>query len=396
MNSKSICALALLIGISLLTGCIGSDQPTEQPELPDPVTFIDFDVGAYHACGLTDHNQTRCWGSNSTGQLGTGDNTFRMIPWPVSHGNERFEAISLGSVHSCGLSTEREVFCWGANNSGQLGLGDISELQVSVPSGIGGAQYSVIAVGGAHTCALSTTREAYCWGFAQYGQLGTGYVGNDPRPSPGPVSGGLLFETITTGSDHTCALTVGGDAYCWGLGQAGRLGTGSSENQSEPQLVAGGLQFNVISAGTTHTCALALDATAYCWGNGALGQLGTGGIGSSDVPVAVAGGLTLVSISAGGGFTCGVTGGGDAYCWGRNDVGQLGDGTSDDRQVPTAVVGGITFEKVVAGNGTIDSATCGQADNGLVYCWGDGRGGQTGTSESEIVNSPTRVYGQNG
>jgi alpha-tubulin suppressor-like RCC1 family protein len=191
-------------------------------------------------------------------------------------------------------------------------------------------------------------------------------------------------------------MTVSGEAYCWGLGQDGRLGVGSTANLSEPARVGDDMLFFAIDAGGNHTCALAIDGPAYCWGAGNLGQLGTGGVDGSYVPVPVAGGLLFEDISAGDGYTCGVAGGGSTYCWGRNEVGQLGDGTLEDRFEPVLVGDGRAFQTVSTSLGSFGSATCGMGTDGIVYCWGEGSGGQTGTGESIVITSPARVYGQEG
>ncbi len=385
-------------GVGLIaSACLATDPPIDDPVLPELVTFQAVAAGALHSCGLTLRNEILCWGANSTGQLGTGDDVFRTIPWPVAHGTTEFSLVVPGAAHTCALSVDNDVFCWGANNAGQLGLGNLSEIQVSVPVEVGGGRsYSGVAAGGAHSCALSTSRTAFCWGNGAQGQLGTGVVLGDPRPFPDSVIGDISFKSITAGTDHTCGLAVGGEAYCWGLGRNGRLGVGSTENMAEPSQAGNGMPFSEISAGDTHTCAIGLDGMAYCWGDGSQGQLGTGGVDASDVPVPVAGGLVFDKISAGGGYSCGVAGSGEAYCWGRNELGQLGEGTLLDRYEPTLVGDGMTFHTVTAGLGLLGTATCGMGTDGIAYCWGDGLGGQTGTGNPIVATSPIRVYGQAG
>ena len=395
MKQISRCRISVLLVAASVGGCLATDPPVDEVEPPDLVTFRDVQVGALHSCGLTTRNEIFCWGENSSGQLGTGDNIFRTVPWPASHGDEQFTAIAPGASHSCALSTEDVLFCWGANNAGQLGQGDTSEVGVQVPVKVSAERtYDGVTAGGAHSCAITVGRVAYCWGTGLNGQLGTGYAGTAPRPTPDSVLADQIWELLTAGSEHTCGLTVGGEVYCWGLGLDGRLGLGSSENYSEPARVGDDMQFFAIDAGHDHTCALALDGFAYCWGNGSLGQLGTGTLSSSDVPVAVTGGLVFNNISAGGGFTCGVTSDYKVYCWGRNDVGQLGDGTLDNRYEPALVGGGKEFRTVSAGLGSFGATTCGMATDGLAYCWGDGRGGQTGTGDATVVTAPVRVFGQ--
>jgi alpha-tubulin suppressor-like RCC1 family protein len=147
--------------------------------------------------------------------------------------------------------------------------------------------------------------------------------------------------SLVAGSLHTCvnAVTPAGNTYCWGNNAFGQLGDGTATARNVPTLVAtGGPTFVQLSAGAFHTCGLTAGGAAYCWGQNTSGQLGNGGTGNSLAPVAVSTSLTFRSISAGELFTCGVVGtpapsggttagAGDVYCWGDNEYGQVGNTT---------------------------------------------------------------------
>ena len=122
-----------------------------------------------------------------------------------------------------------------------------------------------------------------------------------------------------------------------------------------------------------HTCALSVSGEAYCWGKAERG-LGGGSLASSTRPVRVSDDVTFTGIDAGASFTCGTVAGGVSLCWGRNEVGQLGDGGQVDRLAVGSVVGGFLFSAVTTGH----SFTCGIADNLATYCWGDASRGQSG------------------
>lgn len=102
-----------------------------------------------------------------------------------------------------------------------------------------------------------------------------------------PVSGGLTFRELALGLYHTCGLTIGNAAYCWGSNGVGQLGTGSRVSSLVPVPVQGGLSFFQIVAAQSHTCALTTEGSVYCWGDGYVGQLGRGRMGYFTAPVLV-------------------------------------------------------------------------------------------------------------
>ena len=189
----------------------------------------------------------------------------------------------------------------------------------------------LIGVGVYHTCGVTTGGAAYCWG-----NDGSGLRSSSPLA----VSGGLSFATVSAG-DHTCGVTTAGAAYCWGDNFFAQLGDGTTTTRTSPVAVLGGLTFATVSAGVSHTCGVTTAGAAYCWGSNATGQLGDGTTTRHMSPVAVAGGLTFAVVSAGDGgpHTCGVTLDGAAYRRGDNGFGQLGDGTGLDSNVPVRVAG---------------------------------------------------------
>ena len=155
-------------------------------------------------------------------------------------------------------------------------------LTLTVNSSGGGSSFLAIALAtvGDHTCGLTSAGAAYCWGWNNFGQLGTGSHTNSTTPVP--VAGGLTFSTLAAGSAHTCGLTSAGPAYCWGDDNYGQLGNGATpvnEGISTPVAVAGGLTFSALAAGSVHTCGVTSAGAAYCWGWDGFGQLGTGSTG---------------------------------------------------------------------------------------------------------------------
>ncbi|HEY6853806.1 MAG TPA: Ig-like domain-containing protein [Gemmatimonadales bacterium] len=251
--------------------------------------------------------------------------------------------------------------------------------------------FSQLSAGTQSTCALTTTGAAYCWGDGQYGQLGNGST--SLQPTPVLVSGGYRFQQIAVGYGHACGVVVGGDAYCWGYNSNGQLGDGTTNPDSFPVAVAGGHTFTSITTGAYHTCGL-VGGYAYCWGYNYFGQLGN--ISTSDVwtPVAVAGPLfssplQYSQLRAGGYHTCGVSGGG-AVCWGWGGYGQIGAGDTSWWTRPAGVLGG-NFTFVAVAPGTFH--TCAVQSDNTAKCWGGDGSGQLGDGSSSNQVSAVSLWG---
>jgi len=197
-------------------------------------------------------------------------------------------------------------------------------------------QVKQIAAGTLHTCAVTTSGAAKCWGYDYYGQLGNDTALTN-QPTPVNVSGlSSGVASIAAGANHTCAVTTSGAAKCWGYDGYGQLGDGGSNtNQSTPVNVSG-LSSGVasISAGSNHTCAVTTSGAAKCWGYDGHGQLGDGGSNTNQsTPVDVSGlSSGVASIAAGDYHTCAVTAAGAAKCWGQDNYGQLGNDTATTNQ----------------------------------------------------------------
>ncbi|HEX9729181.1 MAG TPA: hypothetical protein VGA37_11810 [Gemmatimonadales bacterium] len=353
------------------------------------VTWKLVSAGLHHTCGVLASGDTYCWGLNLSGQLGQyAPGPPALAPVRVVAGY-RADSVEAGQLHTCGMLYGREAFCWGLNSSGQLGDG--SRDDKPRPGRVAGTRRWVsLSAGGQHSCGVAAASGGtWCWGWNRRGQLGDG-TGVD-SDSAVRVQGPLVFRSVSTGSNHTCADSViGGTAFCWGDNGNGQLGDGSIDSRSAPVsvLVSSGaaLTVSALSAGQTHSCALSPNGDALCWGSNGAGQLGIGASGDRNRATLVSGGITFSGISAGGYHTCAVTGTGAAYCWGRNQEGQLGDGTTTDRPVPTAVVGGHVFAVVSAGV----NHTCGVTRMGEAFCWGLG-GGRLGTGSPANSSEPRPV-----
>jgi len=246
------------------------------------------------------------------------------------------------------------------------------------------AERATVAAGGRHSCELTSSGSALCWGSNDQGQLGDGTL--DDRTDPAVVAGDLTFAQLSAGASHTCGVTRDGDAYCWGNNERGQLGDATTLQRNTPVRVGAAGPFKAVRAGFAHSCALSRGGEISCWGSNAYGQLGTGVGLTSTRPGAVTGGLRFGAMAVGWNHTCGITTAGDMYCWGANNGGQIGDGTRDDRRTPTRIAAGTRFAAVAAGN----QHTCAVATTGDVYCWGRNNYGQLATGAGDRAQ-PSKI-----
>ena len=230
---------------------------------------------------------------NGNGELGTGNHTSqdqpRQVTTPAARG---WAGVTTGSADSCGIRAGGTLWCWGDNTYGELGTSNHTSQdrprQVTTPAAGGWAS---ITAGYGHICATRTNSTLWCWGFDDFGQLGTGTGSNQDRPrqviTPAPGE----WASVTAGDTHTCATRTGGTLWCWGSNYEGELGIGTTSLQEPPRQVTtpapGG--WASITAGFLHTCAIRTNGTLWCWGDNGNGQLGIGNHTEPDQPQQVTG-----------------------------------------------------------------------------------------------------------
>jgi alpha-tubulin suppressor-like RCC1 family protein len=190
--------------------------------------------GDNHTCGLY-YGFPYCWGYNADGELGDSTTTPQLVPVQVKNGLYLTQ-IASGWFHTCGLDYYTgAAYCWGDNNSWQLGWGTPPQDGLAPGLVQGGRTFISLSAGGVHTCGRLSNETAYCWGSNQDGGLGNGTTTWSQPPVP--VSGGLTFRHLSVGDGFTCGLTPAGALYCWGRNTAGQLGDGSTTNRPAPVLI---------------------------------------------------------------------------------------------------------------------------------------------------------------
>ncbi len=339
-------------------------------------------AGGRHSCALA-NGRALCWGANDAGQLGNGDVESSDAPSAVA-GDLEFVQIAAGLAHTCGVARGGDAYCWGADDRGQLG--DATTTSRSAPVRVNSnLNFRVVRSGSNHTCGLTTGAQIACWGLNTMGQVGDGTYGM--RTSPVRINSDQRFVSVSTGWNHSCAIAYDGSAWCWGANNDGQLGDGTRTNQNAPQRVQSSLRFTSLSAGGGHTCGVTEDGALHCWGRNAFGQLGIGNTTSQSAPVRVESTARFASVSLGGVHSCARTTSGQAWCWGLNTYGQLGDGSMVNRSSPVRVIGVSNFAVINA----TGAHTCGTTTDGSVSCWGFNVQGQLGDGTRNHLARPTRV-----
>lgn len=402
------------------TNNIGDDEsPTTDVTVGGTVTQVES--GDSHTCALLDTGRVRCWGDGTSGRLGysntttIGDTETPSTAGSVSVGGS-VVAIRLAarSSHSCAVLSSGAVRCWGYNASGQLGyvhtqrIGDneVAGASGDVDVGLG---VMALAMGGSHTCVLTTSGTVRCWGSGSSGRLGYGNtttIGDNETPSSaGDVSLGGTAVGIAAGLAHTCAIISDGTVRCWGDNTYGQLGLGhttaigDNEVPSSVAVVNVGGVVKQLVAGDDHTCALLDNGHVRCWGRNNIGQLGYGNgfnIGDDEDPSS-AGDVSLggeaIALASGDRHNCAIMTTGAVRCWGAGSLGRLGYASGDDigdNESPSAA-GDVNISVNLIGVSLGGQSTCGLSGEGGVRCWGNGTSGQLGYANNSPVNDASTV-----
>ena len=396
-------------------------------------TSVAIVAGSNHSCALLDNGSVKCWGANSSGQLGLGDTIWRgdgpgemgdALP-AVALGSAPADAVAVaGDNHTCALLDDGSVKCWGSNSLGQAGLGDTlprgdepGEMGDSLPAVALGTNRTATAIsaGDNHTCALLDDGSVKCWGYNASGQLGLG----DKQPrgdGPGEMGDSLpavalgtnrTAMAIATGAGYTCALLDDASVKCWGTNSFGQLGLGDTVDKGDgpnemgddlPVLMLGtNRTATAISAGDLHACALLDDASVKCWGTNGSGQLGLGDtIWRGDGPGEMGDALpavdlgtsrTATGVSAGNDHTCALLDDASVKCWGANSFGQLGLGDMFPHGDEPGEMGDLLPAVALGTNRTATEIsagrdhTCALLDDASVKCWGANSFGQLGLGD---------------
>jgi len=242
-------------------------------------------LGASHSCAVRLDDTLWCWGDNVDGRLGDGTTMTRLEPVPVASIGGVVEA-ACGAYHTCAVTAEGGLFCWGRNFEWQLGEGpaggSLLPLGVVPPSG----SWVSVTAGHVHTCAVSSEGSLYCWGSNDEGQLGDGTSVEKNRPTLIGASG--TWRLAAAGDYHTCAAKTSGQLWCWGGNDDGQVGDGTTDDRASPAGPVGATSdWSGLSLGAEHSCGTSDLRALFCWGSNWAGQLGDGTTDTRTSPVLI-------------------------------------------------------------------------------------------------------------
>ncbi|CAL0319756.1 unnamed protein product [Lupinus luteus] len=356
------------------------------------------------------------WGNGDYGRLGSGslDSQWTPARCPMFH-NQTLKSIACGGAHTLFLTDDGCVYATGLNDSGQLGVSESKQYSMEPLQVLGHEKKFVqISAGYNHSCAITVDGELYMWGKNTSGQLGLGKKAPNTVPWPTKVEylNGITIKMAALGSEHSLAISDGGEAFSWGMGGSGRLGHGhqssilgffKSSSEYTPRLIKDleGIKVKSISAGLLSSACTDENGSVFIFGERGIDKLRLKDMSSATKPSLISELPYSEEVACGGYHTCVLTNSGELYTWGSNENGCLGIGSSDVVHLPEKVQG--PFLK-----SSVSQVACGwkhtaAISEGRVFTWGWGgsngtfsdsghsSGGQLGHGSDVDYMNPTRV-----
>ncbi len=349
----------------------------------DLYQVAQIEVSDYgHSCAILTSGALKCWGSNTVGQIGNGNNYDQSIPVTIDKG-VNYSQVVFGDYYTCGLTISGILKCWGFSVNKTVPSSNVPKI---IDSGV---NYLNIASTGDSICGITFDKTLKCWGSNNYGQVGDGT--NITKTTPVVIDPGVSYSSIMMTKDITvCGITTLGDLKCWGYNSVGQVGdgtAGSSADKKSPVIIDPGVKYQKVIVRDSSSCGITIEGVLKCWGYNRSGQIGDGTIGigtDKSSPVVVDSGVSYSQILKGRGYTCGITKLGILKCWGSNSDYQLGTGNSDQQSKPTIIDPGVFYKSIL----TTYNNTCGIASTGSLKCWG---GSLIGNGANRTIKSPTII-----
>lgn len=345
--------------------------------------WIEVASGNEHTCGIIDDGTLWCWGNGSAGRMGDSSNEHSRVPKQVGE-DDGWEKVSAGAAQTCGIRNGT-LWCFGFTVGGE----SVDDTPLRKMSDF--ADWTYVTSGAVHNCAIRGTGMLYCWGANNQGQVGDGSTSTVSNPVR--IGAFANWSDVSAGYNHTCAVRQSGELYCWGNNRELQVGASSGDQYEEPRRVDSQTSWVSVSGGFNHSCgaqynpgAMISEDITLCWGTNTYGQLGTGNDTSYHNPQ----GMGFSGITAAGrSFSC--VGGGDGdgvFCTGRNNHGQLGVGESPASSTTIETTNDTHHWHRLSAS---DTHMCAIREDETLWCWGRNNWGQLGDDTTDVKNFPTEV-----
>lgn len=366
------------------TGLGGSAGAPYIDSIPDPEPPPAVSAGQAHTCGVSAAGDLFCWGSNASSALGSF--VGADSPVPVHVGGEGdlggFVGVAAGRSCACALRDDGTVWCWGSNETGQLGQGDLTDR--SAPTQVPFVHpIRAVSLNFAVACAIDQEGQLFCWGGNAEGQAGQDDLEAAPIDSTSPllIPSDIPWLDVSTGDGHVCAIRADGALHCWGRNSSGELGRETPIQLRTPSRVGSDDDWKLIRASQSQTCGIREDKSLWCWGAGDQGQLGIEPPEVRKTPSRVGEDNDWAVVEPQTLHTCGLKENGAFFCWGRRQEGQIV--VSYDPSpvlIPFAIDPAFDWDLISAGR----FHTCGRRA-GVLHCTGENTDGRLG--DGSLVRS---------
>ena len=349
------------------------------------------------ASGLVVTPELWAWGRNNNGQLGINNTSNKFTPVTTFSGGTTWKQIAGGSNHTAAIKTDGSLWVWGDNSSRQLGDNTATNRSTPVTTFAGSTDWKSVACGANHTLAIKTDGSLWTWGAGADGRLGD--FSTTTRSTPVTTfTGGNNWKQVAGGNRHSAAVKTDGTLWVWGLNENNQMGTNGGATRSTPTTTfTGGTTWKQVACGGFHTVAIKTDGTLWIWGNNVnnLGQIGVNDGNNRATPVTTfAGGNNWKSVTCSEYHTTAIKTDGSLWGWGRNAEGQLGiNAAGDSRSTPvTTFAGGNNWKSASSCVGGFVSHVVAIKTDGTLWVWGRNYELQLGTNDSTSRSTPVTTF----
>lgn len=365
----------LNIPILLICFLFGFSQLQANQGNPYENTIYRASLGQSFAAEIK-NGELYSWGNNIFGQLGLGDTLPKTGIFKVNTETD-WKQVSAGANHALAIKTDGTLWAWGANQAGQLGTGDFSKR--NSPTQIGSnKRWTYVQAAQNHSVGLTSDGEIWVWGNNSFGQLGIGNTQN--QNSPVQVGNNFDWTQISSKGNFCLAKKVDGTIWAWGENQLGQCADSTNVNVLTPKQIGGDDFWKEVFTGKNHVGAITAYGAIFLWGDNSKNQIDSSSNGSFNIPQKIKAGKNWVELALGEAHTIGLKANGTISGWGNNDSNQISNDTSTIIK-SHQLIGSQNNWVAIYSNG---KTTFGLKAQGTLKGWGDNSKQQIGVGANSI------------